>query len=376
MPWSDPGGNGKQNGNGGIKSPWGQRPKKPGATWDIDKITKELRKLGGKFSSAPGSGPRNKMPFLRWLPLIAIVVLIGIWLLSGFYEVGTGQEGMVLRFGQVVATVPPGSHYHWPRPIESVETVDVGRNRRLVLGYGDSGEALSPGRILTSNGEVVDIRYAANYRIAHPRSFLFASSNPQQYLAFVLSAALRQVTSGMSSEQLLTMAHAPLEQQILQKAQELLADGDSGISLQSVQIIELTHPKALDPEYDKIAKARKDAAEKAEQAKADTGKTLLAAKAEAAKMRNQASVQADQLLGKAHGDIARFNAVYQAYQQDPQISTKQMYLQAMQDVLAKAGKIVVADGQGAQVAVQVAAPAISAPLAKPSAPTASGDKGS
>ncbi|MBU2753539.1 protease modulator HflK [Acidithiobacillus sp. CV18-2] len=376
MPWSDPGGNGKQDGNGSNKGPLGRRPGNSGASWNIDKITKELRKLGGKLSSSPGSGPRRKIPFVRWFPLIVVLVLVGVWLLSGFYQVGSGQEGIVLRFGRVVATVPPGSHYHWPSPIETVGTVEVGRSRRLVLGYGDSGEALSPGRILTSNNEVVDVRYAADYRIAHPRDFLFASSNPQQYLAFVLSAALRQVTSGMSSQQLLATAHAPLEQQLLQKAQNLLAGSDSGISLQSVQIIELTHPKALDAEYEKITKARKDAAEQAEQAKADTAKTLLAAKAEAAKMTDRASVQAEQLLGKAQGDVARFNAVYQAYQQDPQISTKQMYLQTMQDILAKAGKIVVADGNGAQVAVQVAAPTQSAPAAKASAPTSSGDKAS
>lgn len=93
-------------------------------------------------------------------------------------------------------------------------------------------------------------------------------------------------------------------------------------------------------------------------------------------MTDRASVQAEQLLGKAQGDVARFNAVYQAYQQDPQISTKQMYLQTMQDILAKAGKIVVADGNGAQVAVQVAAPTQSAPAGKASAPTSSGDKAS
>ena len=372
MPWSDPGGNGNQGGKNGGQGPWGQRPK--GAAWNIEKITKELRKLGSKFSSAPGSGPRRKIPFLRWLPLVVVAVLIAIWLLSGFYDVGAGQEGVVLRFGRVIATVPPGSHYHWPAPIESVQMVDVGRSRRLVLGYGDSGEALSPGRILTSNGEIVDVRYAADYRIEHPRAFLFANSNPQQYLAFVLSAALRQVTSGMSSQQLLTAAHAPLEQQLLQRAQDLLANSDSGIALQSVRIIELAHPKALDADYEKIAKAHKEAEEQAEQVKADGSKTLLAAKAEAEKMRNQANVQAEELLGKARGDAARFDAVYQAYHRDPQVSSKQMYLQAMQDILDKAGKIVVADGQGAQVSVHVTAPSHPAPETKSSAPTASGDQ--
>ncbi|MCE5359507.1 protease modulator HflK [Candidatus Igneacidithiobacillus taiwanensis] len=375
MPWSDPGGSGNQNGNK-SGNPWGKRPKSPSGSWNIDKITKELRKLGNKLSATPGAGPRRNFPYLTWLPLIVAVVLLFLWLLSGFYQVDPGQEALVLRFGQVVATVPPGNHYHWPSPIETVETVDVGRSRRLVLGYGDSGEALSPGRILTSNDELIDVRYAADYRIAHPREYLFSNSNPQQYLAFVMSAALRQITDGMSSQQLLGAAHAPLEEKLLERAQQLLANGKSGITLQSVQIIELTHPKALDPEYEKIDKARKEAAIAAEEAKADVQKEMISAKAEADKMRSQAQVEANRLVDKAQGDAAHFDSLYQAYRQDPQVSARQMYLQTMDAILAKAGKVVVADGPGAQVSVTTAAPPVLSSAPSASASTQSGGKAS
>ncbi len=335
MPWSDPGGSGKQNGK---QSPWGQRPGASGTSWSIEKITKELRKLGSKLAN--GSAPQRGKELGRWLPLIVLVILFAAWLSSGFYQLGPGQEGVLLRFGQIVATVPPGSHYHWPYPIEQVEAVDVGRNRRLVLGYGGSDDTLNPGRLLTTNGEVVDIRYAGDYRIANPQEYLFANANPQQYLAYILTTAVRKVTQGMSSDQLLSAPHDVLEQEILKAAQQLMENSHSGLQLQGVQVIEITHPNTLDKEYQAIEQARKAAQAEADKVKAEGQKSLLAAKAAADKMRSQAQVEAEQILGKAKGDSARFDAAYRAYQTDPQVMGTEMYLQALQDAWRKAGRVV------------------------------------
>jgi membrane protease subunit HflK len=52
--------------------------------------------------------------------MLVVFIIFVIWLLSGFYSVGTQQQGVVLRFGDYLRTTQPGLHYHLPSPIESV----------------------------------------------------------------------------------------------------------------------------------------------------------------------------------------------------------------------------------------------------------------
>ena len=54
MPWSDPGGNGDKNDN----NPWGRRPNAQKPVFDIQKITQELKKLGGILAVAVAAGRR------------------------------------------------------------------------------------------------------------------------------------------------------------------------------------------------------------------------------------------------------------------------------------------------------------------------------
>ena len=65
--------------------------------------------FGGRV---PGGG--NPTKFI-WLLL---VVVLGLWVATGFYRVNPQQQGVVLRFGEWVKTTSPGLHYHFPFPIE------------------------------------------------------------------------------------------------------------------------------------------------------------------------------------------------------------------------------------------------------------------
>jgi hypothetical protein len=52
--------------------------------------------------------------------LLAVLVLIG-WLSTSLYQVRPGEQGVVVRFGGVVATTGPGFHLHLPFPIDIVQ---------------------------------------------------------------------------------------------------------------------------------------------------------------------------------------------------------------------------------------------------------------
>ncbi len=60
-----------------------------------------------------GSGRGNG----RLLALLGLVV-VAIWLASGFYRVQPDEQGVVLRFGAFRGYTYPGLRYHMPWPVE------------------------------------------------------------------------------------------------------------------------------------------------------------------------------------------------------------------------------------------------------------------
>ena len=91
MPWKNQGG-----------GPWGSGPKGPDLEDLLRRGQDRLQQLlpGGYFS---GAG-------ISVIPLI----VVAIWLASGFYRVQSEELGVVLRFGKHVRTVGPGLNYHLP----------------------------------------------------------------------------------------------------------------------------------------------------------------------------------------------------------------------------------------------------------------------
>ena len=75
--------------------------------------------------------------------LIGLVVLA--WLATSLYRVQPDEKGVVLRFGQWVATTEPGLHVHLPYPIETVLLPKVTQVNQIQLGAGRRGPDRRPG---------------------------------------------------------------------------------------------------------------------------------------------------------------------------------------------------------------------------------------
>src|SRR5690606_33447808 len=85
-------------------------------------------KGGGRSGGGGGGGP--KMTNLGFRQIgggfgALLVLLLVVWLASGFYTVDAAERGVVLRFGKHVQTTEPGLRWRLPYPIETHEIVDL-----------------------------------------------------------------------------------------------------------------------------------------------------------------------------------------------------------------------------------------------------------
>ncbi|MBW1913150.1 MAG: hypothetical protein JRI43_08360 [Deltaproteobacteria bacterium] len=130
----------------------------------------------------------------KWL----ILLLILLYFASGFYSVKPEQRGVLKRFGRVVTDdMPPGIHYHFPWPAESVvrlktteirtmpvrfEEVEGTQEEKVVEGTQDVKPVEVPqvemtAPLLTADENLVLGTLLVQYTISQPKSYLYTTSD-------------------------------------------------------------------------------------------------------------------------------------------------------------------------------------------------------
>jgi membrane protease subunit HflK len=79
------------------------------------------------------------------------------------------------------------------------------------------------------------------------------------------------------------------------------------------------------------------------QARAQYNKVIPNARGIALKQIQEAEGYALRRVNEAKGDVARFNQVLDEYKKAPDITKKRLYLEAMEEIVPKLGKVVIID---------------------------------
>jgi membrane protease subunit HflK len=143
-----------------------------------------------------------------------IIILLGLWSLSGFYRVGTDEQGVVTRFGEYVRTTEPGLHYHLPFPIETVGKPKVTKVNRIEVGFRTSQSQFSQtpqtrqtpeeALMLTGDENIVDINYSVFWVIKDAGKFLFNIQSPIETVKPTSETAMREVIAKNEIQTILT----------------------------------------------------------------------------------------------------------------------------------------------------------------------------
>ncbi|HMB58554.1 MAG TPA: protease modulator HflK [Xanthomonadales bacterium] len=172
MPWKEPG--------KGNKDPWNSGDQPPDLEEVFQNVNKRLKAIfggggGGRRSDTSNGGSGGILSIL----LIALILWIG-W--DSVHIVDQAERGVVLRFGKYVRTLEPGINLTFPRPIETMTTVNVS-NVRSVEDFG---------QMLTEDENIVELNYTIQFRVLDPQMFLFRVRDPEATLKSAAESALRE----------------------------------------------------------------------------------------------------------------------------------------------------------------------------------------
>jgi membrane protease subunit HflK len=317
-------------------------------------MLQEIPGLGEVWGRLRSAGPL--------LPLVAAAAVVALWLLSGLYVVGPGEQGVVRRLGRHVATTSAGLNWHWPLPIERVDVVNLEAVRRIEVGFRSVGrQALGDPRagatqqvpaealMLTGDENIVDAQMIVQYRVQDPVTYLFRLQAPEQSLHAAAEVALRSMVGNTKIDELLTVGRLKVQEQTAEFLQRLMDAYESGLLVTEVQLQTVDPPEQVKDAFAEVVRAREDRERLINQARAYREDVLPKARGEAEKVLREAEAYREERLLRAQGDAARFKALAAAYREAPAVTRDRLHLETIERVLGASEKVLVDGSIGQSV---------------------------
>ena len=305
-------------------------------------------KGGGGQTGGGSGGPSGKSAGIG-IGLIALIAVL-IWLGSGFFIVQEGQRAVITQFGRYHGTVGAGFNWRLPYPIQQHETVFVTQIRSVDVGLDrlvpETG--LRDSAMLTSDENIVEIKFAVQYRLNDARAYLFESRDPDAAVVAVAESAVREVVGKMKMDSALAEERDQIAPRVRNLMQTILDRYNTGIEVVGVNLQQggVRPPEQVQAAFDDVLKAGQEAERAKNEAQAYANDVVPRAGGQAARLRQEAEAYKALIVAQAEGDAKRFDAVYQQYAKAPKVTRDRMYLDTMRDVYGNVSKVVIESQQG------------------------------
>lgn len=350
MSWNEPGGD--------KKDPWSGRGDQKGPP-DLDDAIRSLQEklsniFGGKGGSGGGEGSGGSPGMfssgnsLKNLGFVAASIFV-FWILSGFYIVDEGIQGVESRFGQYTMTTNSGLNWHFPAPIEQVERINVQQQRFIEVGYRSAGSGQAQGAVavpkealmLTKDENYIDVQLAVQYQVKDAKAFLFSLVDPEATLKHVTESSLRGVIGGSNMDFVLTEGRSEVVAQAKKEIQEVMDAYNSGIQVTSVNLQDAQPPEQVQNAFEDAIKAREDQQRYINEAEAYLNDVVPKARGAAARKMQEAQGYKEQVIAQAQGETSRFSQLLTEYKKAPEITRKRLYLESMESVMSETNSVMV-----------------------------------
>ena len=347
-----PGGGGPRGGGGGGGGGGGPTPP------DIDELIARLQAfLRGLLPPGIGGAPGGRGRFHGGSAAAVLAVLVlGLWLFSGFYRVQPDEQGVVMRFGAYDRTTLPGLNYHLPWPIESVLRPAVTRINRIEIGFRSSPEVIrTQGRgdgnaeigpeslMLTGDENIIDIDFAVFWRIRDAGAFLFNTRNPAYTVKSAAESVMREVIGRTPIQPALTDARAQIEVAVKNGVQAILDAYGSGVEITQVQLQKVDPPAAVIDSFRDVQRANTDAERMRNEAESYRNDIVPRARGDSAAIVAEADGARQASIAASTGQAQRFLSVLKAYNAAKDVTMQRLYLETMQEILTKTPAVILDD---------------------------------
>jgi modulator of FtsH protease HflK len=311
--------------------------------------------------------PQNQSPlddFLsQWegkgfLVLIGIVVAIGLaGVTTSVYTVQPEGQAVVKRFGRVIDIRDPGLHFKLPFGIDRQVFVPTARVLKHEFGfrtadmngrtvYRKEREDREESLMLTGDLKVIDVEWVVQYRVIDPDQYLHRVRDADKTIRDLSEAVMRRIVGNALGSDVLTEKRVQVSLQARDELQQVLDSFELGVQIGTIELQDVTPPDPVKPAFNEVNQAEQEKERMINEAEKRRNQALPRARGEALQVLEAAEGYSAQRVNRAMGEAARFSAILDEYRQSPDVTRRRLYLEMIDDVLPRLGKIyVLEEGQ-------------------------------
>jgi modulator of FtsH protease HflK len=361
---------GRDNETGAKSEPGPPKPedKKPhdptaGGPPDLDELWRDFNaKLSGMFGQRKGGGPTPppsegpsgpSFKVARFGIGVIAAVLVAIWMSTGFFIVQEGQQAVITQFGRYHSTVGAGFNWRLPYPFQSNELVFVTQIRSVDVGRDNIVKAtgLRESAMLTEDENILEIKFAVQYRLTDARAYLFETKNPTETVVQAAETAVREVVGKMKMDAAMSDERDQIGPRIRTIMQAILDQYKVGVEVVGINLQQggVRPPEQVQAAFDDVLKAGQERERTKNEAEAYANDVVPRAVGAASRLKQEADGYKARIVAQAEGDAQRFKSLVGEYQKAPQVMRDRLYIDAMQQIYSNTTKVLVDAKQGSNL---------------------------
>lgn len=313
------------------------------------------------MSQQPPPLPQFDAASIKQIVRIALIVLAVLIALGGFnsmvFSVEPEEKAVIQRFGKVIDIKGPGLHFKLPLGIDTARFVPTERVLKEEFGfrttvaaqrsqYTKTPDMLNESLMLTGDLNVIDVEWVVQYRISDPVKFLFQVRDPRDTIRDVSEAVMRRIVGNRLGSDVLTVGRVAIADEVLGEMKEILGSYDMGVSVQRIELQDVTPPETVKPAFNEVNEARQQREKLVNEAEKERNRVIPRARGEADQIVAEAEAYRSERVNQAKGEAARFTSLLSAYLESPEVTKRRLYLETVEKVFPNVGRVTVIEEGG------------------------------
>lgn len=277
----------------------------------------------------------NKLKWPRKITNIVLSVLFVISIIgSSIYIIGEQNLAVITTFGKAETVSGTGMHFKIPI-IQKVKKLDS-TIQGFAIGYqvADNESEYTDSLMITSDFNFVNVDFYVEYRVNDPIMYLYGSSNPEGVLENIAQASIRNTIGMYKVDDVLTTGKSEIQSVIKEDIIKELEKNQTGLTLINITIQDAEAPtEAVNQAFKDVESAKQGKEKAINNAEQYRNEQIPKAKADADAIIKQAEAAKQERIDEATGEVALFNAMYEEYRKNPDVSRIRMYYETMEELM-------------------------------------------
>ena len=271
------------------------------------------------------------------------VVILFLWLVSGFFIVQEGQTGVVLSFGKYSHSTPPGFNWRWPYPVQAHEVVNLSQVRTVEVGYRSNvrNKMARESLMLTDDENIIDIQFAVQYRLKDASQWVFNNRDQEETVKQVAETAIREIVGKSKMDFVLYEGREKVAFDTSALMQQILDRYLIGVMVINVTMQGVQPPEQVQAAFDDAVKAGQDRERQKNEGQAYANDVVPRARGAASRLMQESEGYRSRVVANAQGEAARFSKILVEYQKAPGVTRDRMYIDAMQQIFTSTTKVMI-----------------------------------